>query len=76
LSGDTQQRVLDAIAELTSRTIADGDYHDCVMSFKGLWGRPAVFVAVCPETVDVTVAERRLLAYVRAKSADLEADRG
>jgi len=75
LSGDTQQQVLDAITELTARAVADGDYHDCVLSFKGFWGRPAVFVAICPETVDLVGAERRLLAYARAKSGQIKADR-
>lgn len=76
LSGDTQQRILDAITELANRATGDGDYHHCVVSFEEVWGRPAVFAAVCPAGMDIADAEHRLLAYMRAKSTQLEADRG
>jgi hypothetical protein len=76
LSGDTQQRVLDVVAELANRAESDGDYHQFVLSFDGEWGRPAVFAAVRPPDMDIGEAEQRLFAYMRAKTRQIEADRG
>lgn len=76
LSGDTQQQILDAVTELTNRVSADGDYHDGVFSWKTPWGRPILFLAARPKGIDLATATQRLLAYMRAKSAQVDADRG
>lgn len=76
LSGETQQQVLDAISELTNRASADSNYHDGVLSWDTPWGRPILFLAARPEGIDLTPATQRLLGYMRAKSAQVGADRG
>jgi hypothetical protein len=75
LSGETQQHVLDVIAELARRVDVDRDYHQCVFSFDGTWGRPAFFFAIRPADMDTNAVEQRLAPYMRAKSAQIAANR-
>lgn len=74
LSGDTQRKVLNAIRECARRTRQDGDRHECVLSFAGLWGHPALFLATCPPGTHGTAASH-LLRYMSAKRYQLRSDR-
>jgi hypothetical protein len=76
LSGDTQQQILEAITELNNRVSADGDYHDGVFSWNTPWGRPILFLAARPESIDLALATQRLRGYMRAKSTQVGAGRG
>jgi hypothetical protein len=75
LSGEGQQHLLDTITELVRRSDEDGDYHHCVFSFEGMWKRPAFFLAVVPPGMDGAQGEQRLSTYMRAKTAEIAAER-
>lgn len=76
MSGELQQQVLDIVDELVHRTDGDGGYHHCVFSFDSTWKRPGFFIAISPPSMDIQDAEQRLLAYMRVKVTQIEADRG
>lgn len=75
LSGETQQQVLDIVAELARRTEDDGDDHHCVFSFDSTWKRPAFFFAISPPGMDINEVEGRLFAYMQAKTTEIAAER-
>jgi hypothetical protein len=75
LAGETQTRLVKGIRECCRRTSADGNYHDMLMSFAGMWGHPTVFVGVAPETGKSLTCRDQLSHYVRAKAYQLQSDR-
>ncbi|HEY9312463.1 hypothetical protein [Williamsia sp.] len=76
LAGKIQQQVLDYITELVDRAEADSAYHHCVFSFDGAWGRPAFFLAICPEAGEgIGDAEARLNAYITEEAPQIGAER-
>lgn len=75
LAGEAQTRLVKGIRECCRRTSADGDYHDMLMSFAGMWGHPTVFVGVAPETGNSPAYRDQLSQYVRVKGYQLQSDR-
>lgn len=75
LAGETQTRLVKGIRESRRRASADGDYHDMLMSFAGMWGHPTVFIGIAPRTGDKRAYRARLSRYMRVKSYQLQSDR-
>lgn len=74
LAGETQTRLMNGLEEARRRTVSDGSYHDMLLSFAGMWGHPALFIAVTrPE--EQPSSRGRLSQYVRVKGYQLQADR-
>lgn len=75
LAEETQQQIIDAVAEMTRRTQRDGAYHDAVFGFRDMWGFVAIFLAVANQNSDLEVAQRRLQMYLVAKGYQVKSDR-
>jgi hypothetical protein len=60
---------------MTKRVEVDRDYHDAVLSFNGMWGRPTLFLAVAHTNYGVEAAAKRLTLYLNAKRYQLGSDR-
>lgn len=75
LAGETQTRLVKGIRESRRRASADGDYHDMLISFAGMWGHPTVFVGIAPQAGDKRAYRTRLSQYMRVKSYQLQSDR-
>lgn len=75
LAGEAQTRLVKGVAECCRRVAADGNYHDMLMSFAGMWGHPTVFVGVAPRGDDKVASRARLSQYLRVKSYQLQSDR-
>ncbi|WP_426243084.1 hypothetical protein [Nocardioides sp. LHG3406-4] len=75
LSGETQRRIHKAIAECARMTRKDGQYHEVMLSFAGLWGHPTLFAATRPSAAEPEVVQWRLQTYMRAKRYQLSSDR-
>jgi hypothetical protein len=75
LAGETQTQLVKGIRECRRRTSADGNYHDMLMSFAGMWGHPTVFVGVAPEAGNTLAYRDQLSQYVRVKGYQLQSDR-
>lgn len=75
VSGETQKKIRQAIAECARMTRKDGRYHEVMLSFAGLWGHPTLFAATRPRTAESELVHRRLQAYMRAKRYQLSSDR-
>lgn len=75
LAGETQQQIIDAVAELVRRTQGDGTYHDAVFGFREMWGYVAIFLAVANRHSGLDAARNRLQTYLVAKGYQLKADR-
>lgn len=75
LSGDAQQDVFNAIDECVRRARQDGQPHDAMLSFAGVWGHPTVFLGSRPRDTDLEPARRHLERYMRAKRHQLRSDR-
>jgi hypothetical protein len=56
-------------------TRRDGEYHEVLLSFAGMWGHPTLFAATRPRSADPAAVRERLLTYVRAKRYQLRSDR-
>ena len=75
LAGETQTKIAKTLAELGRMTRRDGQYHEVVLSFAGLWGRPTLFAAARPRNAELAAVRERLLTYMRAKRYQLRSDR-
>ncbi|WP_217132888.1 hypothetical protein [Leucobacter chinensis] len=75
LAGETQTQLIKGIRESHRRASADGDYHDMLMSFAGMWGHPTVFVGIAPRIGDKRAYRAQLSRYMRVKSYQLQSDR-
>lgn len=74
LAGEAQSRLMKGLRECRRRTVADGDYHDMLMSFAGMWGHPAVFIGVTRRE-ELHSSRARMSQYVRTKGYQLQSDR-
>ncbi|WP_155948612.1 hypothetical protein [Mycobacterium sp. URHB0044] len=75
LAGETQKQITDTVAELARRATSDGNYHDAVLGFSGVWGYPTIFLAVANHDSDLDAARRRLQIYLTAKGYQVNSDR-
>ena len=75
LSGKTQRKVLSAIEESARKARTDKENHDAALSFAGLWGHPALFIAAQPATEPHRESADRFQTYARTKQYQLQADR-
>lgn len=75
LAGETQTKIAKSIKECARRTRKDGEYHEVILSFAGLWGHPTLFVATRPHNTRPEAAADRLSTYMRAKRYQLSSDR-
>ncbi|MDM3975979.1 hypothetical protein QRB36_17570 [Mycobacterium marseillense] len=75
LAGETQQQIVDTVRTMAERTAVDRNFHDAVLSFKGMWGHPTFFLAVAPTEYCTEEAGQRLTMYLKAKSYQLRSDR-
>lgn len=75
LSGETQQKILKLITERARTTRKDGQFHEVMLSFAGLWGHPTLYIAAAPRAGDPGFARKRLETYMRAKKHQLQSDR-
>ena len=75
LAGETQQKLLRLITERARATRKDGQFHEVMLSFAGLWGHPTLYIAAAPHTGDWAIARKRLETYMRAKKHQVQSDR-
>jgi hypothetical protein len=75
LAGETQTRIARTITECARMTRRDGQYHEVMLSFAGMWGHPTLFAATEPPGADPEAVPQRLLTYMRAKRHQLGSDR-
>ena len=75
VSGETQKKIHQAIADCARMTRKDGQYHEVMLSFAGLWGHPTLFAATRPRAAESELVQRRLQTYMRAKRYQLSSDR-
>lgn len=70
-----QDRVVSSVRTTRQAAKRDGNYHDAAMSWAGLFGHPALFIACRGTTLGPDHARTRLATYATAKSAQLGVDR-
>jgi hypothetical protein len=75
LAGEVQRQIVDTIMVMAERAAGDRSYHDAVMSFSGMWGRPTLFLAVAHKEYGIERAGKRLALYLKAKRYQLRSDR-
>jgi hypothetical protein len=75
LSGETQQKIVDAIKQCARLTRKDGNYHEVLLSFAGLWGHPTLFLATHAPEADPESTRQRFVTYMQAKRHQLRSDR-
>lgn len=75
LAGDVQQKVIRLITERARTTRSDGQFHEVMLAFAGIWGYMTLFIATAPLTGDWDLAKQRLHAYMSAKKHQVKADR-
>lgn len=75
LSGDVQQEILKIIAERARTTRRDGEFHEVMLAFAGMWGYMTLFIATAPTTGSWEFARKRLHTYMSAKKHQVKADR-
>lgn len=75
LAGETQQRLLKLITDRARTTRKDGQFHEVMLSFAGLWGHPTLYIAAAPRAGDWDFARKRLEMYMRAKKHQVQSDR-
>jgi hypothetical protein len=75
LAGEAQLKVIAMIKACARATRKDGNYHDAMSSYAGLWGHASLFVASHGESATVAEATDRLMTYSKVKQYQIQADR-
>ncbi len=75
LASDAQDSVLELIDKCTRLSRQDGQPHDGVLSFAGVWGHPTVFIGSRPRGAELAPVRRRLQSYMHLKRHQLQSDR-
>lgn len=75
LAGDVQQKILKLITERARTTRSDGQFHEVMLAFAGMWGYMTLFIAAAPLTGNWEFAKQRLHTYMSAKKHQVKADR-
>jgi hypothetical protein len=75
LASDAQRSLLNIIDKCVRLTRQDGQPHDGMISFAGVWGHPTLFIGSRPRGTHLEAVRQRLEAYMHLKRHQLKSDR-